>query len=51
MIPTKANCDAPVNMNSDSICVCQTSRPVATEMAPKERAYAPVAIPMEMALP
>ncbi len=34
--PTRANCEAPVNTSSESAHDCQTSSPLATEIAPKE---------------
>ena len=34
--PTSANWEAPVKTSSDSAQDCHTSRPAATEMAPKE---------------
>ena len=43
--PTKANCEAPVNITSESAQVCATERPAATETAPKDTPYAPVATP------
>jgi hypothetical protein len=34
--PTSANCEAPVNISSDSRQVCHTSRPAPTDTAPNE---------------
>src|SRR5207248_10037064 len=34
--PTRANCDAPVNMRTERVHVCSSERPAAVEMAPKE---------------
>src|SRR5690606_22805151 len=45
--PMNANWLPPVNMSSDSTHVCQTSSPAATESAPKEIPYAPVANPTD----
>ena len=38
MTPMKANCDAPVNIRSDSTQVWRTDRPAVTESAPNESA-------------
>ena len=46
---TNANCDAPVNMSSESAQVCAIDRPAVTEIAPNDSAYAPVAMPMPRA--
>ncbi len=35
-IPTRANCEAPVNIARLRNCVCHTSRPLATEIAPND---------------
>ncbi len=43
--PTNANCEAPVNITSDRAQVWRTESPAATETAPKETPYSPVAIP------
>src|SRR6266550_2974809 len=42
--PTSANCDAPVNMRSDSAPVWRTDSPAAVAIAPNEMAYAPLAM-------
>ena len=36
--PISANCDAPVNISSDSAHVCGTSSPAATDSAPNDSA-------------
>ncbi len=43
MAPTKANWDPPVNINRLSAWVCATESPAATDRAPKEMPYRPVA--------
>jgi hypothetical protein len=43
--PTNANCDAPVNISSDSAHACTTDRPDATASAPNESPSAPTATP------
>ncbi len=35
MMLTKANCEPPVNISTESSCDCQMSRPAATASAPK----------------
>ena len=47
--PASANCEAPVNMASESTHVWATENPAAVEIAPNESAYAPVATPMPTA--
>src|SRR5579864_9189536 len=47
--PTRANCEAPVNMTSDRKHVCTSDRPDVAEMAPNEIAYAPLATAMPRA--
>src|SRR2546429_9228819 len=42
--PTNANCDAPVNMRSDSAPAWRQDSPAAVAMAPNERQYAPLAM-------
>ena len=36
--PTRANCDAPVNITRDITHVCASERPAAVEIAPNETA-------------
>jgi hypothetical protein len=43
--PTKANCEAPVNISRLRAQVCQTSRPADTDTAPKDRPYTLTAPP------
>ena len=43
------NCEAPVNVTSDSTQVWATLRPAATDSTPNETEYTPVAIPIESA--
>ena len=47
--PTSANCDAPVNIASESVQVWAIEKPAAVEIAPNDSAYAPVATPMPTA--
>ena len=47
--PMNANCDPPVNMSSDSAMVCARSSPAATDSAPNETPYRPVASDTESA--
>ena len=49
MIPTKANCEPPVNITSESTCACQMSSPAATARAPKLMPYVPLATPTDHA--
>jgi hypothetical protein len=48
-MPTKANCEPPVNMTSESTWACQMSRPAATASAPKLTPYVPLATPTDHA--
>lgn len=41
--PTNANCEAPVNITSESAQVCSTVSPEPTDTAPNEAPYRPVA--------
>ncbi len=47
--PMNANCDAPVNISSESAHACGTDRPAADASAPNESPYAPVAAPIPSA--
>ena len=42
-----ANCEPPVNINALKAMVCQILSPAATDNAPKEMPYKPVATEME----
>ena len=48
-MPTKANCEPPVNITSESTCACQMSSPAATARAPKLTPYVPLATPTDHA--
>jgi len=48
-MPTSANCEPPLNMNSDNTQVWATFSPEATPIAPNDTPYAPVATPTPIA--
>src|ERR1700736_1544391 len=48
--PTSAYWDAPVNIAKERTQLCSTESPAAGATAPKDRAYAPVAMPIPTAL-